>query len=91
MRLISCDGRRLLGIASSRSRVTVVCCPTFWTSTTGAVPVTVMVSSTVPTRISPFTVAVNAVVSSTPSRLKVLNPGRVKVTVYVPGRKSTIR
>ena len=63
----------------------------FWTSTTGVSPETVIVSSNVPTFSSAFTVAVNAVVSSRPSRLNVLKPGRVKVTVYSPGRKSTIR
>ena len=40
---------------------------------------------------SALIVAVNAPVSSTPSRLKVLKPGSVNVTVYVPGRRSTMR
>jgi hypothetical protein len=39
-----------------------------------------MVSSSVPTRISTFTVAVNDAVSSMPSRLTVLKPGSVNVT-----------
>jgi hypothetical protein len=52
-----------------------------WTSTVAAAPVTVMVSSTAPTCMSAFTVAVNDPVSSIPSRLTVLNPGSVNVTV----------
>ena len=53
---------------------------TFCVSTSGAAPVTVMDSSTEPTRSSAFTVAVKPVVSSIPSRRKVPNPGRVNVT-----------
>jgi hypothetical protein len=41
----------------------------------------VTVSSTLPTVISAFTVAVNPVVRSMPSRTNVLNPGSVNVTV----------
>ena len=63
----------------------------FWTSTTGDSPVTVIVSSTAPTRISALTDAVNVPVSSTPSRRTVLNPGSVMVTVYVPGRRFSTR
>ena len=50
------------------------------TSTTGAWPETVIVSSTEPSFISASTVAVNEPVSSMPSRLKVLKPGSVNVT-----------
>ena len=50
------------------------------TSTTGAWPETVMVSSTEPSFISASTVAVNDPVRSMPSRLNVLKPGSVKVT-----------
>src|SRR6266850_5532414 len=57
----------------------------------GASPVTVTVSSRAPGRRSVLTVAVNDPVNSIPSRRTVLNPGSVNVTVYVPGRKSTIR
>ena len=64
---------------------------TFCTSTTGVLPDTVIVSSTPPTFSSLFTVAVKFVVSSMPARLTELNPGSVKVTVYVPGRRSTMR
>ena len=84
-------GRLLVGSASSIARDRVICCCTFWTSTTGDAPVTVTVSSIVPTRRSAFTVAVNPVVNSIPFRLSVLNPVKVKTTVYVPGRRSTMR
>ena len=47
----------------------------------GAAPLTVMVSSRDPTRRSAFTVAVKFPESSMPSRLTVLKPGSVKVTV----------
>jgi hypothetical protein len=50
-------------------------------STIGDSPVTVTVSSTAPTRISALTVATNEPLSSRPSRLTVLKPGSVKVTV----------
>ena len=53
----------------------------FWMSTIGVSPVTVTVSSTAPTRMSAFTVAVNDPLSSMPSRLTVLKPGSVNVTV----------
>src|SRR5688572_17644971 len=61
-----------------------------WTSTVGDSPVTVTDSSTAPTLRSPLTVAAKDPVSSMPSRLTVLNPGRVNVTAYVPGRRSTM-
>src|SRR5438552_3683394 len=83
--------RFVVGIASSVSRAMVVCCRTFWISTTDASPETVIVSATVPTFISALTCAVNPVVSSMPSRLNVAKPGSVKLTSYVPGRRSTIR
>jgi hypothetical protein len=44
-----------------------------WTSTTGAAPETVMVSSTPPTRMSAFTVAVTEPCSTIPSRFTVKN------------------
>ena len=73
--------RRPVGMASTTSFVT-----TFWTlalrtSTSGVSPVTVMVSASAPTFISALTVATNDPLSSMPSRLKVLKPGSVKVTV----------
>src|SRR6266852_5837288 len=63
----------------------------FCTSTTGDTPVTVTVSCSSPTFSSIGMVSVTEPVSSMPSRLTVANPGNVTVTVYVPGRRSTIR
>ena len=51
------------------------------TSTIGVSPVTVIVSASVPTLSSALMVAVNDPVSSMPSRLNVLNPCSVNVTV----------
>src|SRR5580765_5513650 len=62
-----------------------------WTSTTGVSPVTVIVSAIAPTFRSALMVAVNEPVSSTPSRLTVVNPPNVNVIEYVPGRRSTMR
>ena len=59
-------------------------------STSGLAPVTVTVSARVPTGMSAFTVAVNPAVSPIPSRLTVLKPARLNVTVYVPERRSTM-
>ena len=56
----------------------------------GLAPDTVTVSSIAPTLMSPATLAVKPDVSSMPSRTKVLNPGSVNVTVYVPGRSASI-
>ena len=50
-------------------------------STIGVSPVTVIVSASVPTRISALMAAVNEPVNSTPSRLTLLNPVSEKVTV----------
>ena len=72
------------------SRLITRCWTTFWTSTTGLAPDTVTVSCSVPTRISAFTVAVNAADNSMPSRLTELKPVSVNVTVYAPGRSSMI-
>src|SRR5262245_11871506 len=60
------------------------------TSTIGLAPETVIVSSSDPTFISALTVAVKLAGSSSPSRLYVLKPGSVNVTVYTPGRRSTM-
>ena len=51
------------------------------TSTIGDSPVTVIVSSSVPTRRSALTANVAEPASSTPSRLTVLKPASVNVTV----------
>src|SRR5262245_53564352 len=59
-----------------------------WTSTVGVAPVTVTLSSTEPTCKSALTVAVKAVGSSIPRRTTDVNPARLKVTSYTPGRRS---
>ena len=60
------------------------------TSTTGASPETVTVSSRAPTESTASTVATKPAGSSWSSTMTTENPGKVKVTVYVPGRRSTI-
>src|SRR4029453_6860675 len=62
-----------------------------WMSTIGLSPVTVIVSSRAPTRKSASTVATNVPVNSIPSRRTTENPLNVNVTIYVPGRRSTMR
>ena len=79
-----------VGTASMMSRVITFCCVTRCVSTTGDSPVTVTVSSRAPTFMSALTGAVNPVVSSMPSRLMMLKPANVNVTVYRPGLRSTI-
>ena len=54
---------------------------TFWTSTRGLAPVTVIVSVTAPTRSSALMVAVKFPVISTPSRRTLLKPVSEKVTL----------
>ncbi len=63
------------------------CC----TSTCGAWPETVTVSSSAPTFISVFTVAMKSAGKSMRSRTTVLNPASVKVTEYTPGRSASSR
>ena len=72
---------RGVGKVSSTSRVSTVCLVTDWTSTSGDDPDTVIVSSSDPTFMSAFTLAVKSVDSSIPSRFTVEKPGSVKVTV----------
>ena len=72
---------RPVGSASITSLLSTRCCCTPCTSTTGVAPVTVIVSSTPPTRMSALTVAVTAPASSMPSRLTVAKPGSVNVTL----------
>ena len=72
---------RPVGIVSSTSLVITRIWLTFWMSTMGVAPVTVTVSSTLPTRSSALTVAVKPTVSSMPSRFTVEKPGKVTVTV----------
>jgi len=72
---------RPVGITSSTSRVMTVRVVMFCTSTTGDSPVTVIVSATEPTFRSTLIEAVKSDVSSIPSRLTVLKPASVKVTL----------
>jgi hypothetical protein len=76
------------GSVSSISFVSKVLDVALRVSTSGAAPVTVIVSSTAPTCIETLTFAVNAAGNSIPSRLTTLKPGNVNVTVYTPGRRS---
>ena len=79
---------RPVGMVSCVSRVITSMRCTCCTSTTGVSPDTVMVSSTDPTDIT----ASSGMATSAPrmswSRTRVPKPGRVKVTVYSPGRRS---
>ena len=70
-----------VGMVSSVSRFITDCDTELRTSTSGDAPVTVMDSSSWPTCRSLFTVAVKAAQSRMPSRLTVLKPASVKVTV----------
>ena len=70
-----------VGMVSMISRVMTAACCTFWTSTSGAAPETVIVSSRVPTANRPSTVTVAIPLSATSSRTKVLKPGKMKVAV----------
>src|SRR5439155_5818683 len=78
-------GTWLEGMASMTSRVMTRSLVVLCTSTMGVSPVTVIVSATAPTFISALMVTTNAPVTSTPSRLIVLNPASVSVTLYTPG------
>jgi hypothetical protein len=79
----------LVGSVSSASFEITLRVSTRRTSTTGLSLRTVIVSSSEPTRMSAFTVAVKFGPRSIPSRLVVLKPGSVNVTAYIPGRSST--
>ena len=72
---------RPFGTARITSGVTARVVVALCTSTTGASPVTVIVSSSTPTRISAFTDAVKFASISIPSRRVVVKPGSVKVTL----------
>ena len=72
---------RAVGMDVRTSLLIVVWRRTLWVSTMGVSPLTVIVSLTPPTFKSAFTVAVNDPVSSMSSRLTVLKPGSVNVTV----------
>ena len=75
------NGFRALGMAASTSWSITACRVVLCTSTIGDSPLTVMVSSSEPTRMSALTVKTAVPVSSTPSRLNVEKPESVKVTV----------
>ena len=78
-------------MASSTSRLSTSAWLIDCTSTTGASPETVTVSSSAPTDSTASTLAVNPAGSSCSSTSTVEKPGSVKVMVYVPGRRSTSR
>ena len=82
---------RAAGTLATSSPLSTACRVAFCTSTTGVSPATVIVSSRPPTLMSLLTVTVPDPLSSMPVRTTVLNPGSVKVSVYVPGRRSTMR
>ena len=65
---------RATGTPSSRSRLRMVVRCAFWTSTTGDWPETVTDSSTAPTFISAFTVAVKSDGRLTSAETNVANP-----------------
>jgi hypothetical protein len=71
---------RELGMAVRMSLLIVCCVRALCTSTIGVSPVTVIVSSSAPTRRSPLTVATNVPDSSMPSRRTVLKPASENVT-----------
>ncbi len=70
-----------LGSASSSLLFSVSCLRMLVVSTTGAAPLTVIVSDREPTCIATLTVAVKPVPSTMPSRLMVENPSSANVTV----------
>ena len=82
---------RPVGMASSTSRSSTSAWLIDCTSTTGASPETVTVSSRAPTDSTASTVAVKPPGSSWFSTRTVEKPGSVNVMVYVPGRRSTSR
>ncbi len=71
---------RPVGMAATTSSVSTCCRFALCTSTTGESPVTVTVSSRLPTWKSALTVATKVPASSIPSRLTVRKPVNVKLT-----------
>ena len=69
------------GMALIVSTSTTRCCFTLWTSTIGLSPVTLMVSSSEPSRRSASTVAVSDPDNCSPSRFTVENPVSENVTL----------
>ena len=90
-RIPSAPETRPVGSESTTSRVITVWRWVVCTSTVGEAPTTVTVSAISPTDSSISTVAVNVPVSSMPSRRTVLNPARLTVTEYAPGRSAMWR
>ena len=84
-------GDRTAGIDSSSSVLSTASVEALRTSTAGASPVTVTVSCSSPTLICTLTVAVKNAGRSIPFLTTVEKPGRVKVTLYWPGRRSFSR
>ena len=82
---------RFPGIAATMSALSTVSFCALWTSTTGVSPVTVIVSSSAPTRMSIGIVSVVVPLSSMPSRLTTLKPVSLNVSEYVPGLRLVIR
>ena len=80
---------RPVGIASSTSRESTSDWVTDCTSTTGASPETVTVSSRAPTDSSASRVSVKPAGNSWFSTRTVEKPGSVNVMLYIPGRRST--
>ena len=74
-----------------KSLSSVVCRLTLWTSTIGDSAVTTIVSSSVPTFMSPLMTATNDPLNSMLSRRTVLKPASENVTEYTPARRSTMR
>ena len=81
---------REVGRSRIKSRFRTCSCFEFCTSTTGVSPTTVMVSWTLPTFSAALTVTTPVPANSMPSVFVVLNPSRVKVIAYVPGRRLVI-
>ena len=79
------------GSSLNACAVTARVCAAVWTSTIGVSPVTVIVSATAPTFMSPFTCDVTPIDTSTPSRRMLLKPVSEKVTVYWPGGRLMMR
>ncbi len=77
--LSSAPAARVAGSLSMTSLLITICRVAFWTSTTGVSPVTVIVSSSPPTRISIGMVSVCEPVNSILSRTTVLKPGSANV------------
>ena len=90
MREVTAGTVRPVGSESSNSRSSTVVRSVLCTSTMGLWPETITDSSRAPTLSSALTVAVKSDGKTMPSRIKLENPGKVKLTRYVPGRRAAI-